>query len=465
VTFGVGVKLNANTFTRAGYEFDGWHAYRSTQNQWLYTDGSASGWYAEGQQPEGYEKDIYIDQVTIARTTGLEGEVVVMYANWRANSYNITFLDEDGTVLRSDMMETGMLPHAPDPVKESDGVYAYTFAGWKPAITEVSGDATYTATYTAEVMPPAPLEPIAPVPGMLPPYLERVDAVDGLKEGVPYVISDYKDSWYHYMLTAEIAHKVDGSLTHTGLLLQGTPSTDGTSLWYIKDGKLVYGSPDSQHYLLISLDASGQGHVELGSYDEERAASLLYYTADEFAICSGTAYLNRHGGREIDVVATAYRSAGGSYWHLDQFVRGKVAAISLSAPETSVLMGKTVRLTPAVDIEGTTAENYTVEWSVDDSSVANVSSDGLVTALTPGTVNVTATLTAVNGYELLLPTTDVFTLTVPDHNYIPHVTAPTCTEKGYTTYTCTECGDSYTADEVEMLEHSYETVTVEATYR
>ena len=38
------------------------------------------------------------------------------------------------------------------------------------------------------------------------------------------------------------------------------------------------------------------------------------------------------------------------------------------------------------------------------------------------------------------------------HNHKAHVTAPTCTEKGYTTYTCA-CGDSYVADEVPTLSH------------
>jgi len=38
--------------------------------------------------------------------------------------------------------------------------------------------------------------------------------------------------------------------------------------------------------------------------------------------------------------------------------------------------------------------------------------------------------------------------------YTPVVTAPTCTEGGYTTYTCT-CGDSYTADEVAATGHSF----------
>ena len=48
------------------------------------------------------------------------------------------------------------------------------------------------------------------------------------------------------------------------------------------------------------------------------------------------------------------------------------------------------------------------------------------------------------------------------HKYETVVTAPTCTEKGFTTYTC-HCGDTYTADEVAALGHKYETVTVDAT--
>ena len=40
------------------------------------------------------------------------------------------------------------------------------------------------------------------------------------------------------------------------------------------------------------------------------------------------------------------------------------------------------------------------------------------------------------------------------HSYSSVVTAPTCTEKGYTTYTCA-CGYSYTADEVAATGHSW----------
>ena len=43
------------------------------------------------------------------------------------------------------------------------------------------------------------------------------------------------------------------------------------------------------------------------------------------------------------------------------------------------------------------------------------------------------------------------------HNYESVVTAPTCTEQGYTTYTC-ECGDSYVDNYVDALGHTEEIV-------
>ena len=49
------------------------------------------------------------------------------------------------------------------------------------------------------------------------------------------------------------------------------------------------------------------------------------------------------------------------------------------------------------------------------------------------------------------------------HSYEAVVTAPTCTEAGFTTYTCSVCGDSYVADETEALGHSYEAVVTAPT--
>ena len=43
-----------------------------------------------------------------------------------------------------------------------------------------------------------------------------------------------------------------------------------------------------------------------------------------------------------------------------------------------------------------------------------------------------------------------------DHNYVGEVTDPTCTEKGYTTYTCSYCGKSYVDDELDALGHDWD---------
>ena len=52
--------------------------------------------------------------------------------------------------------------------------------------------------------------------------------------------------------------------------------------------------------------------------------------------------------------------------------------------------------------------------------------------------------------------TCAFTLTAcgHTHSYKTKVTMPTCTEKGYTTYTC-DCNDSYVSDYIDELGHDY----------
>ena len=52
---------------------------------------------------------------------------------------------------------------------------------------------------------------------------------------------------------------------------------------------------------------------------------------------------------------------------------------------------------------------------------------------------------------------DSYTESIPatGHRYSSRVTAPTCTAQGYTTYTCSACGDSYTGNTVAATGHSY----------
>ena len=57
--------------------------------------------------------------------------------------------------------------------------------------------------------------------------------------------------------------------------------------------------------------------------------------------------------------------------------------------------------------------------------------------------------------ETLIAQTEIPAL---GHDYNAVITAPDCTNGGFTTYTCSVCGDTYTADETEVLGHSYNAV-------
>ena len=66
------------------------------------------------------------------------------------NKYTITFNNEDGTEISRETLEYGAMPTAPEePTKAADAQHTYAFAGWDKEITAVTGDATYTATYTS----------------------------------------------------------------------------------------------------------------------------------------------------------------------------------------------------------------------------------------------------------------------------------------------------------------------------
>ena len=57
---------------------------------------------------------------------------------------------------------------------------------------------------------------------------------------------------------------------------------------------------------------------------------------------------------------------------------------------------------------------------------------------------------------------DDLVILATNHTYVAVVTAPTCTEGGYITHTCTKCGDSYTDNQTNAVGHAYGAWTITA---
>ena len=69
------------------------------------------------------------------------------------NDYVVTWKNWDGTVLLEESVSYGTVPTygGEQPAREGDAEHSYTFSGWIPEITAVTGDAEYTAVFAENI--------------------------------------------------------------------------------------------------------------------------------------------------------------------------------------------------------------------------------------------------------------------------------------------------------------------------
>ena len=230
-----------------------------------------------------------------------------------------------------------------------------------------------------------------------------------------------------------------GSTTYDTLITQ-----NGTTWLYHTNSNMYIGNGSDAHRGYWYLDNSQNGSYCFG--DQDYNIWYLYHNGSAFTVRSNNTSTYVRLFRKVDAGI------------------GEQVIFTLSPASTLVKPGSTLALNGTVTVDGQSVNlsSCTITWSSSDNSVAAVSG-GNVTAAASGNATITATLSAVNGTSLKENIVLTVPVTVQGHDYKAVITAPTCTEKGYTTYTCSICGDSYVADEVAALGHSYESVTTEAT--
>ncbi|MBP5236341.1 MAG: InlB B-repeat-containing protein, partial [Clostridia bacterium] len=110
-----GVEVTLADAVKEGYTFNGW-----------------------------FEGETKVEKITSDRTGN-----ITLRADWTVNSYTITWLNDDDSVIDTTTVEYGTVPAHADATKAATAEYTYTFAGWTPEVVAVTGEATYKATFTA----------------------------------------------------------------------------------------------------------------------------------------------------------------------------------------------------------------------------------------------------------------------------------------------------------------------------
>ena len=94
---------------------------------------------------------LYIPGGTLSAYTAADQWMDFFFVEEDDKTYTITWKNDDGSIIDQTEVPYGQMPTHSIPTKPDTKQHTYTFAGWTPEVVPVTGNATYTATYTSDL--------------------------------------------------------------------------------------------------------------------------------------------------------------------------------------------------------------------------------------------------------------------------------------------------------------------------
>lgn len=98
-----------------------------------------------------YGFDKWTPEVTTGESAVEDKTFIAMFTAIR-RKYEIKFLWEDGSPMKSYILEYGTMPTCDDPTKSGNAECRYEFTGWTPTVVAVKGNASYTANFVKRLL-------------------------------------------------------------------------------------------------------------------------------------------------------------------------------------------------------------------------------------------------------------------------------------------------------------------------
>lgn len=219
------------------------------------------------------------------------------------NSYTVRFVNYDGTELKSSVLTYGSTPTAPStpskPIDEANGK-AYTFNGWSPAIGSVTGDVTYTATYSEMAL----VATVTTAGGVTTPYSTWASARDAAIGTSGNTLKLYSNVTQNNNSNIAVSRSLTIDLN--GYTITGSSSsTSYTYLFNISNaltindsrggGKIKYTSSANRNCIAMNVSGSSASLTVNGGIIESEhtyGTSTNYHTAAVAAANSAKVYIN-----------------------------------------------------------------------------------------------------------------------------------------------------------------------------